>query len=46
MFFIIEHNPPYVIAILPKYVEIRTIEPNLLIQSIELQKPKFICQGR
>ncbi|XP_041353642.1 vam6/Vps39-like protein [Gigantopelta aegis] len=41
----IEHNPPYVIALLPKYVEIRTIEPNIMIQSIELQKPKFICQG-
>ncbi|XP_071079249.1 vam6/Vps39-like protein isoform X1 [Haliotis cracherodii] len=41
----IEHNPPYVLAILPKYVEVRTIDPNLNIQSIELSKPRLVCQG-
>lgn len=39
------HDPPYIIAVLPKYVEVRTIQPRLLIQSIELAKPKYICIG-
>uniref|UniRef100_A0A3Q3PYC2 CNH domain-containing protein n=1 Tax=Monopterus albus TaxID=43700 RepID=A0A3Q3PYC2_MONAL len=32
-----EHQPPYIIAVLPRYVEIRTFEPRLLVQSVELQ---------
>lgn len=40
-----EHNPPYLIAILPKFVEVRTIEPKLMIQNITLPSPKLICQG-
>ncbi|XP_064621475.1 vam6/Vps39-like protein [Lineus longissimus] len=43
---VMEHHPPYIIAVLPKYVEVRTIDPRLLIQSIELNRPKFICQCR
>ena len=37
---------PYVIGILPRYVEIRTISPRVLIQSIELSKPRYITQGK
>ncbi|XP_059173340.1 vam6/Vps39-like protein [Physella acuta] len=40
-----EHIPPYLIAILPKYVEVRTIEPKLMIQNISLPKARLICQG-
>ncbi|XP_018414768.1 PREDICTED: vam6/Vps39-like protein [Nanorana parkeri] len=40
-----EHQPPYIIAVLPRYVEVRTFEPRLLVQSIELQRPRFISSG-
>ncbi|XP_078466273.1 vam6/Vps39-like protein [Lampetra fluviatilis] len=40
-----EHQPPYIIAVLPRYLELRTFEPMLLVQSIELQKPRFIAAG-
>ncbi|KAK7810232.1 hypothetical protein U0070_010396 [Myodes glareolus] len=40
-----EHQPPYIVAVLPRYVEIRTLEPRLLVQSIELQRPRFITSG-
>ncbi|XP_043929951.1 vam6/Vps39-like protein isoform X1 [Protopterus annectens] len=40
-----DHQPPYIIAVLPRYVEIRTFEPRLLVQSIELQRPRFITSG-
>ncbi|XP_063803565.1 vam6/Vps39-like protein [Pseudophryne corroboree] len=40
-----EHQPPYIIAVLPRYVEVRTFEPRLLVQSIELQRPRFITSG-
>ncbi|GCC35802.1 hypothetical protein chiPu_0014290 [Chiloscyllium punctatum] len=36
---------PYIIAVLPRYVEIRTFEPRLLVQSVELQRPRFITSG-
>ncbi|XP_029454494.1 vam6/Vps39-like protein [Rhinatrema bivittatum] len=40
-----EHQPPYIIAVLPRYVEIRTFEPRLLVQNIELQRPRFVTSG-
>lgn len=40
-----EHQPPYIIAVLPRYVEIRTVEPRLLVQSVELQRPRFITSA-
>uniref|UniRef100_A0A8C1QP83 VPS39 subunit of HOPS complex n=2 Tax=Cyprinus carpio TaxID=7962 RepID=A0A8C1QP83_CYPCA len=40
-----EHQPPYIIAVLPRYVEIRTLEPRLLVQSIELQRPRFLTSA-
>ena len=46
VFFFIENNPPYVIGILPKFIEVRTIETKLLIQQIELSNAKYICQER
>uniref|UniRef100_A0AAZ3RG31 CNH domain-containing protein n=1 Tax=Oncorhynchus tshawytscha TaxID=74940 RepID=A0AAZ3RG31_ONCTS len=40
-----EHQSPYIIAVLPRYVEIRTFEPRLLVQSVELQRPRFITSA-
>ncbi|KAM8921627.1 vam6/Vps39-like protein [Pelodytes ibericus] len=40
-----ESQSPYIIAVLPRYVEVRTCEPRLLVQSIELQRPRFIARG-
>ncbi|KAJ8340928.1 hypothetical protein SKAU_G00332190 [Synaphobranchus kaupii] len=40
-----EHQPPYIIAVLPRYVEIRTFEPRLLVQSVELQRPRFVTSA-
>ncbi|KAH0620645.1 hypothetical protein JD844_021311 [Phrynosoma platyrhinos] len=40
-----EFQTPYIVAVLPRYVEIRTFEPRLLVQSIELQRPRFITSG-
>ena len=34
------------IGILPKYVEIRTVDPRALVQSIELSKPRLISHGK
>ncbi|CAH1791977.1 unnamed protein product [Owenia fusiformis] len=42
---VLVNQPPYVIAVLPKVIEIRTVEPRLFIQSIEVNQPKFICHG-
>lgn len=40
-----EHNLPYLVAILPKFVEVRTITPKMLIQNITLSDARYICQG-
>ncbi|XP_022091314.1 vam6/Vps39-like protein [Acanthaster planci] len=42
---VLEHDQPYIIAVLPKYVEIRTVDPRLLVQTIELNKPRSITIG-
>ncbi|KAJ7340060.1 Vam6/Vps39-like protein [Desmophyllum pertusum] len=42
----LDYVEPYVIGLLPRYVEIRTISPRALIQSIELPKPRYITQGK
>nr|XP_002129290.2 vam6/Vps39-like protein [Ciona intestinalis] len=42
----VESEEPYVLGILPKYVEIRTLHPKRLIQSIELQKPRMVTSWR
>ncbi|KAI2654714.1 Vam6/Vps39-like protein [Labeo rohita] len=34
-----------VAMVLPRYVEIRTLEPRLLVQSVELQRPRFITSA-
>jgi len=41
-----DYVEPYVIGLLSRYVEIRTISPRALIQSIELPKPRYITQGK
>lgn len=40
------YQAPYIIAILPTCIEVRSIEPRILIQSSEILKPKLICCGR
>ncbi|GFN97687.1 vam6/vps39-like protein [Plakobranchus ocellatus] len=40
-----EHSLPYLVAILPKFVEVRTIDPKMLIQNITLPDARYICQG-
>ncbi|XP_074662539.1 vam6/Vps39-like protein isoform X2 [Tubulanus polymorphus] len=42
---VMAHHPPYLLAVLPKYVEVWTIQPKSLIQSIELKNPKLICES-
>lgn len=42
----VEFLDPYMIGILPKYVEIRTVEPRALVQSIDLTKPRMISHGK
>nr|CAB3267641.1 vam6/Vps39-like protein [Phallusia mammillata] len=42
----IDSQPPYLIGILPKYIEVRTVEPRHLIQSIDLHKPRFSTAWR
>nr|XP_058962546.1 vam6/Vps39-like protein [Pocillopora verrucosa] len=42
----LDYAEPYVIALLPRYVEIRTISPRALIQSIDLPKSRFIAHGK
>lgn len=39
------YDAPYLISVLPKCLEVRTIDPNLMIQTIGLHNVKFICQG-
>lgn len=34
------------IGILPKFLEVRTVEPRALVQSIELSKPRFIAHDK
>jgi len=40
------HDQPYLIGVLSKSIEIRTEEPRLLIQSVELLKPKLVSRGK
>nr|CAG4651586.1 EOG090X0131 [Triops cancriformis] len=39
----IVQDAPYLISVLPSYVEIRSLEPRLLIQRLELPRARFIC---
>lgn len=38
-----EHDPPYLLAVVSGQVEVRTIEQKLVIQDIKLNKPKLIA---
>ncbi|XP_046859484.1 vam6/Vps39-like protein [Xenia sp. Carnegie-2017] len=42
----VEFHEPYMIGILPKFLEVRTVEPRALVQSIELSKPRFIAHDK
>ncbi|KAI8067712.1 vacuolar sorting protein 39 domain 2-domain-containing protein [Gilbertella persicaria] len=42
----IGYSYPYVIAILPKHVEVRNIQTLTLVQQIELSNTKFLNQGK
>nr|CAG4643717.1 EOG090X0131 [Lepidurus arcticus] len=39
----IVQDTPYLVAVLPSYVEIRSLEPRLLIQRLELPRGRFLC---
>ncbi len=39
----VANDPPYLLAVLSKCVEVRTDEPRLNIQVIELPRPRFVC---
>ncbi|GAB6031743.1 Vam6/Vps39-like protein [Chamberlinius hualienensis] len=39
-----EHDNPYFVSILPKCIEVRNIDPRMLIQTIELPKARLIAQ--
>jgi len=40
------HDQPYLISVLSKNIEVRTDEPRILIQSIELPKPRLVSCSR
>ncbi|XP_043119508.1 vam6/Vps39-like protein [Puntigrus tetrazona] len=40
-----EHQPPYIIAVLPSLCGDPHLEPRLLVQSVELQRPRFITSA-
>ena len=43
------HDQPYLISVLSKSIEIRTDEPSVLIQTVELPRPRLAtraAQGR
>jgi hypothetical protein len=44
--FYVGYSYPYVIAILPKHVEVRNIQTLTLVQQIELSNTKFLNQGK
>lgn len=44
--YFVDSQPPYLIGVLPKYVEVRTVEPRHLIQTIDLQKPRISTMWR
>lgn len=45
MFFLAYDNP-YLIALLPESIQIKTIEPNLFIQSVPVSKVKLVANSR
>uniref|UniRef100_H2Y4V8 CNH domain-containing protein n=1 Tax=Ciona savignyi TaxID=51511 RepID=H2Y4V8_CIOSA len=42
----VEYYAPYLLGILPKYIEVRTVEPKRLIQSIDMMKPRVVASWR
>ncbi|XP_067938529.1 vam6/Vps39-like protein [Watersipora subatra] len=40
------YRAPYLIGVLPRYVEVRTIEPKHMIQTIALDKPRILTHTR
>ncbi|XP_060583143.1 vam6/Vps39-like protein isoform X2 [Ruditapes philippinarum] len=39
-------DPPYVLAVLPKYMEVRTFDPSISIQQIEMKHVNAVCKAR
>src|SRR4051812_32566416 len=40
------YSYPYVVAILPKYVEVRNVETQALVQQVELHQARILNQGK
>ena len=39
------HDQPYLISVLSRSVEVRTDEPRILIQTLEMPRPRFVSRG-
>ena len=39
------HDQPYLISVLSRSVEVRTDEPRILIQTLEMPRPRFLSWG-
>lgn len=43
LFLLVVHDEPYIIALLSEKIEVRTIQPNLLVQEIKIANAQSIC---
>lgn len=39
------YDEPYLIALLSDTIEIRSVQPALLVQTIKIEKPQLICRA-
>lgn len=44
--YLLGYSYPYVIAILPKHVEVRNIQSLALVQQIDVSNAKYLNQGK
>lgn len=45
-FFVLVYDDPYLIALLPESLQVRTIDPNLFIQVLSVSKVKLIVGNK
>ncbi|XP_053398739.1 vam6/Vps39-like protein [Mercenaria mercenaria] len=43
---LVEYDAPYVLAVLSRYLEVRTLDPSISIQQIEMKHVNCVCKGR
>ena len=44
-FLLPAYHKPYLVAILPKNIEIKIAEPQATVQVVSLEKPRLVCVG-